>query len=211
MYSGKWYLYIYEVIILVLSFMTGARTPLIIIALLGIMNFIFDIKNRIKYWKINLGLILSSVVIFVLTGLFKHLPLIEKTIRTSTAGGFTSGRNVFWRYLIDYYVNKFTIFEKLFGSGMDITVFINETYYKMAIWAHNDFIQVLLSYGLIGVLLYIVILLKSIKTINLWILSGFIFLAVFNGLFNYHLFIFTLPFFTVIKILYSEKYKEVKE
>lgn len=200
-YTGNWFYYIYELIILVLSLMTGARTPLILIFIILLMNMIYDFKYHIKFFKVNSALILVAIFGAIVSGIYKTLPIVGKTIRTTEAGGFTSGRSVFWNYLLIYYKNKFSFYQKLIGSGTDITVFVNKTYYHMDIWAHNDFIQILLSYGIFGLVLFLIIIFQGSKYLNKTVMFGLMFLACFNGLFNYYGVVFMLPLFTTLKML----------
>ena len=103
-------------------------------------------------------------------------------------GTLTSGRSIFWEADINYYLNQ-PLIHKLFGSGFSAIYSINEKAIGNRIWAHNDFINVLVTYGLSGMICYFIplfgvfkLLYKQIKT-N-WILIFIVICWLINAFFN---------------------------
>lgn len=66
-----------------------------------------------------------------------------------TFEGYASGRDEYARHILEYYFNKSTIFQMLFGIGAQGTLIANESF------AHNDWLAILLEQGILGICLYI--------------------------------------------------------
>jgi hypothetical protein len=126
---------------------------------------------------------------------------------------FTSGRSVFW--LIDlraFY--DFGFLNKLAGNGFDYIYYVNKTFYNMEIWAHNDIINLLLSVGLIGTSVYLFVIGRMIKNINVTVgkrfpsallISYVVFPALINGFFMYQHYLYSF----VILAIFIMKERDV--
>ena len=66
-----------------------------------------------------------------------------------TMEGKTSGRDWIHAFFIDYYMNQYTPTEKLIGRGA------NSTLELFNMFAHNDWIELGINQGLLGVVLYL--------------------------------------------------------
>lgn len=67
----------------------------------------------------------------------------------ATMEGDSSNRDLISSSLLNWYVNKANIFEQLFGAGADATLSI------YGLFAHNDWLEILIDQGIIGVMLYL--------------------------------------------------------
>lgn len=75
-----------------------------------------------------------------------------------TLEGDSSGRNDIYRYLIDYYKYSTSFFHQLVGLGADGTIKISPKY------AHNDWLEVLINQGLLGIVVMLVYWTQFVKT-----------------------------------------------
>ena len=97
----------------------------------------------------------------------------------------TSSRSVFWAKDI-YAWKQQSFLNKIFGCGLDFTNRI------AGIWAHNDFIELICSVGIIGLVLYLISFYKMFrkymtkKTMPLIVISMVIIAWLFNAFFNMH-------------------------
>lgn len=89
---------------------------------------------------------------------------MEYSSSTSDIATYGSGRTEFWRFLYDKYLDNFHWF---LGNGLGS---VYETYSKY--WhsnlshAHNDLLEILYTFGLVGLALWAIFLYKSYKTVR---------------------------------------------
>ena len=112
---------------------------------------------------------------------------IAYTLDESNYGDFwfriTSSRSVIWSKIINGF-NELNIFEKIFGAGFGFSNSVAMHY------SHNDFIEIIVTHGYIGIILYmisIILLIKILfknKKIPFIILFLCIFIWFFNAFFN---------------------------
>lgn len=146
---------------------SGSRVYLISIV---ILIALFCKENMKNY---SLKPIMFIVVSTVMVGGFLSSSMFTRFVSTSnnqyisdnSFEAITSGRITWWKYDLDEY-GKFKFSKKLFGNGYDCVYDINQRMYGMKIWAHNDFIQLLLSIGILGVIGYLYYILKVHKVIK---------------------------------------------
>ena len=146
---------------------SGSRVYLL--ALL-ILLFLFY-KDKIK--KCSLKPIIVIGASFIIVNIFLSSSMFTRFVSTTNnqyisenpIEAMTSGRIIWWRYDLEEF-GKFNIINKILGNGFDCVYNINESRYGMKIWAHNDFIQLLLSIGIFGLLIYIYIIIKCTITIK---------------------------------------------
>lgn len=108
-------------------------------------------------------------------------------------GSVTSGRTVFWEADLRLFQSGSTT-EKLFGHGFNAVYYANASVIAL-IYAHNDFLNVILSTGMAGLSIYFSSFIYFLKTmyryahasITLMIVISFLFMfnAFFNGQYNY--------------------------
>ena len=172
---------------------TGARTFLIPIFIILILSYKYFIKEK------TIRILILPITIFGVIILLSKTNIFLKFETTLTINNnrtllstFSNGRSDFWQLDFNAF-KKYNIIHKLFGNGFDFVYNYNYiNYYGSKIWAHNDFINTLLSSGILGILLY----LKSIidcnkkyykntknKMLTILIFMYFIWVWVINGLF----------------------------
>ena len=209
-----------------LSLFTGARTP----ALISIFAFcIFKFGKKPKYLlkgKLTLksfvvfNMLLSAIVLLYrpILNFILESPIIEKFIKTSSSGNLTSGRNIFWADLIARFSEDFTVSQKLFGTGIYNTMILNQKDFGMSIWAHSDFIDILISYGVIVLVVYVLsylgFFLKIFKNTDRKFMVAafaglFMLLSGFNGLVNYSSMISIICYIGLLFIA-RDKYDDIE-
>lgn len=148
---------IYQVIPLYCVFMGSSRTYLISGLCIFIIAWYCYVGNRKKFWISFIPIALIGIFIIFNSSIGEK---IRYTLDDSQYGDFwfrvTSSRSEFWAVDINGWLSQ-GIINKLFGSG----IFFTEN--LTGIWAHNDFIEILCGFGLVGLILYCIIQFKLIR------------------------------------------------
>ena len=166
-------------------FMGGSRTYFAVgCALAVLLLYDFFPKKRYFYMSIiPIAMIGMSLVSISTMG-----SRIEGNTWTEDSYGdfwyvLTSGRSVFWVKMLTAFSNQ-NLFHKLLGNGHNFTILTGGH------WAHNDYIEILCTYGVVGLICYLKavfnvfnrILHKANVTVIAWVIS--IFIWAFNAFFN---------------------------
>ncbi|MFI3325889.1 MAG: hypothetical protein R3Y35_06920 [Clostridia bacterium] len=146
-YGKKQYIF-YAIIPMYCFFMGSSRIYFFIgICLFIVMWYWFAAEKKYFYLSIILLSILALFLIF-------NSSIGDKilyTLDASNSGDFwyrvTSSRSYFWAKLINAWVNQ-PLLNKLFGSGIEYS---NQV---IGLWAHNDFLELICSFGILGLLEY---------------------------------------------------------
>lgn len=169
------------------------------VSIITIVLIIF-IYYQLKLKSIKLKYLLIPIVFYGVYKFFMNSSTYEKFIlaannqyiSTDRLEAVTSGRLTWWRLDIEAFFNL-NLFNKIFGAGHDFVHYINKTQYGLDIWTHNDFIQLLLATGIIGLVGYMVIILNlyynlsktreitPVKFMPEIVLIFIVSLAMFNG------------------------------
>lgn len=187
--------------LLSIIFMTGARTfivPSVIIAFFYIKH---NLNSQIKKLSISIMSLFIMIYIFLKSNMmnkFLWSSNAKNTYASSSLESSSGGRIVFWNIDIQEFF-KYNIFYKLFGHGFDFPYITNQKYYHMHIWSHNDLIDLILSVGLVGTVIYCFVwgrfivnngkIIKN-KSIIMLLTVYVLFPLMVNGMFTYqHLFL----------------------
>ena len=147
----------------------------------------------LNYQKKTKRYIIYIIAIAAFVIVFPHTSMYAKFIATSQGnyyGGIMNSRDIFWKADINDYISEYSIIEKILGKGFSWVRTINQRVTGGRIWAHNDFINVLLSVGIVGEFIYFGlfwgILSKIDIKLNKYLLLVYALLpAFFNGLYDY--------------------------
>lgn len=185
---------------------TGARTFIVPIAIL----VFYYIQHNIK--SINTRTLVYSIGTFAAIYMVLNSSMLDKfTFLTSGANmavnaidGFTSGRSRFWIVDLDAFVSG-NFFQFIFGRGFDYVYCLNERMVRMKIWAHNDFIHLLLGGGFLAFSTYVAIMFNCFRNISvrqnkldkILIVIYVLFPAVFNGFLMYQHLLLSAVFFCI--------------
>ncbi len=193
---------------------TGARVFIIPVAIL----LYYYIQQKIANKKIQLGVYIMTAAAFII--FFINSSMMQKFIYAfndpynnySILASLTSRRSAFWLIdLKDFIASGIT---KMFiGHGFDYIYALNLKMIGMEIWAHNDFINILIAAGLLGLFIYIFYLLKVMRVAFKWnsrinkilILIYVMFPALMNGFYPYYHYFSSFFFFMLTMYVH---YKE---
>lgn len=135
---------------MVFALLSMKRGAIIVSILCLALYSLISLKKASIWGKIVL-VILAIVVIRIFLDLFGFLTENNAFFSDrldATLGGYSSGRDRIASFFLDYFFNKANAFEMLFGSGAYATIRIGDNF------AHNDWIEILICEGLLGIILY---------------------------------------------------------
>ena len=177
-------------------FMTGARTFTICgLVMYGMLlcRFLsaFDTRSRII-----ISVLLIAAVLGTIYAQQDMLAFFQKNDTTASAS-FSNGRDEIWGFYLNVLKDS-DFLSLLFGHGCGFY----ETDAAFWVGSHNDFLTFAVSYGLAGLVLYVLFVFQSIrwianKKIAAVILVLFAFSAFSNGCFGYTDFVLALTMFSV--------------
>ena len=150
-------IYIVSFLICSLCILMGSSRTYLAVLLCSWLLFIYiKISNK----NIFPCVVLLGLFLFVLLVLVS--PISEKFLNTTSRTSlgmdpleaFTSGRSVFWKYDIQHIFNSSPV-DLIFGHGVNWLFYLNYAFFGNPLWAHNDFIQLLSDYGILGFCIYL--------------------------------------------------------
>lgn len=184
---------IYTILPLYTIFSGGSRTYLALGIIIFLIIYYMIVPSK-KIFKLSL-----IPILFILFIIIINSSIMDKINMTTTLSDtdyyqdilvkFTSSRSLFWEADLKAYLNS-NLIGKLFGLGFNFVYDINYIAVNSKIYAHNDYINILLNFGALGLIIYIYLYIKMIKKIlNNKNLSAFmigilIFIWFFNAFFN---------------------------
>lgn len=208
--EGKWHFAIATIIPFYALFESGARVTLLATGIFAlILVDILFFKNQ-KNNKRNLLIALVVVVVaaFFLKDVIIESNLWKKTMLRIKEGNFTAGRFSMWGDLLYHYVHDSNIFQYFLGQGDDKTYYYNylNSYVNVSVWAHNDFIQILVGKGLLGLGIYLYFGYMYVKKLfkrngsykTFLILGAILILAILNGFYSYRDISLVIPFIFIM-------------
>lgn len=181
----------YSAVPLACVFAAGTRTYLIVVMLEFILLLRMIIEKPIAFWVVLAGVLLACFYIAAATNIGQKFEsaMFETTDVNVFLEVFTNGRSEFWQVDLKAFLSS-DWFTKLFGHGFSYVYELNLNAIGMRLYAHNDFLNVLLNFGIIGLLVYlasffpIMSCMKRIGRVS-WGLCGLFFVMwLFNAFFN---------------------------
>lgn len=177
--------------VVVAVFATNARTYIIVVLAVVLFGFLkLGTSLGVKRLMFFSGLI---VVVFIAYYLARvKIDNDANSWGLQNRGALyviTSGRSYFWAAEIRHFFSE-TIGKILFGNGYNYVYDVNSMYVGAKIWAHNDYLNVLLASGFLGLYVYLLCFCRFLKAacrrgdpkrINVFL---FIFAIFFNAMFN---------------------------
>lgn len=165
--------------IIVNSSLSYVMTVVLLIVVL-LMNRIDKKKASVKWVNARkyitiavVGIAVAGIIIFEYLSTFGRgidLGNFENVLRFSDEWG--TGRGIVWKKTVETYI-KAPFINKLFGFGADSTRYVFETYYGEGVVvdltglyfdnAHNEYLQYLLTFGIVGAGLYITFLVMLLR------------------------------------------------
>ena len=190
--------------ILLLVVRTGARVALVLVPIL----FVLTMRNLLPRVKLESGgasvsvsialgvflLLSAAVLIFA----FFNSSVGSKTIAAFSGKNFDNGRGIIRTISLATYAS-WDAWKKVFGGGHDIVHQLTLSRMYFSLWAHNDYLQMLMGAGLLGLCQYLVDTVRMLRQffrarwIGAAVFAALVFTAWFNGLMLHVLFVSTLP------------------
>lgn len=173
----------------VCSFASGSRTYLVVIALEVLILAMMIIKSRLAFIAFIVIALIAGIGLLSMTNIWTKFANAFQYSNDSSSfwSVFTSGRDAFWRADMDAF-GKGGMVNQLFGYGFSFVYEVNESYFGNRIYAHNDFINILLTFGWAGLIPYFFAFGKCVLMFGRQMERGFLFsiLAIwlFNAVFN---------------------------
>ena len=191
----SWVIFLFLLLLSYGIFETGARTyivPAIIIIYLYLNKC--RGQKKMKYLLYAFGLAIAFVILSKssIMDKFRFTSTANEYVKVDVLAQQTSGRSAFWIIDIKGFLDG-SLFAKIFGHGHGYTYYLNKTFYNLNVWAHNDFIQLLVGGGLLTLAVYIKALWNTAKSIvknhkaidRIMLVTYIVFPAIFNGFYNY--------------------------
>lgn len=146
--------------------LTTKRGPLVCIGLSCIL-LIPKLKSKklFKYAIITaiLGTILISYSPDVIDNFLERWNPSNKKYASSDVEAITSSRSTIWYILLNAYSHG-NFFQNIFGMGFNSTTEITARVFGNGIFAHNDWIELLVNWGILGVILFLIVHIYYIYT-----------------------------------------------
>lgn len=199
------------------TYLSGARTYLIVALLFALfMMWCFSRKKIIKFIILFGGIVFVAYAGFYMTSMRMGTQDYAWQIANyGTLHFITSGRSDFWQIDLEHFFTSPYI-NIMIGNGYNYVYEINELFYNSPIYAHNDYINILLAHGFIGLLMFLGTFISFISAISkrvhikkiylLFYLAIVIFNASFNMVYTYAVASLITPIFGMAMIdIFDEK------
>lgn len=122
----------------------------ILIFCICLLLYLFEKNKALDFRKRIQFLLLLFVALYIglqyLFSFYAHSDYFQERV-ASTLTGYSSGRDVLYWGLLEAWT-QFDLFSLLFGKGANATISIVGNY------AHNDWLELLINQGLVGVMIY---------------------------------------------------------
>lgn len=208
--------FFYLIIPMYCVFMGSSRTYLVVELCLFVIAWYWFVGKRKTFW---LTIIPLGVIALVLIWNSSMGEKVRYTLDDSNYGDFwfriSSGRSDFWMDDINGWLSQ-DWFHKIFGCGIFFTVQLT------GIWAHNDFIELLCSFGILGLVEYSVLQLHLIGhflgskrkiplVISLCVIVCWLFNAIFNMYYTYFCALLSYPLVLIVVSYTPKKERQANE
>lgn len=166
LFKQKKFYSIVSMMILMFFIIQGAKRGALIAGVIGLLVFVyFQMKTIYKKHRLR-----SYIIVFIgLLGLsyfaynvFQNNEFLFKRMQ-QLAEGSSSGRDVIYSNLFSAWLNSESIINVLFGYGFAASLNLSGT----GSYAHNDWLELLSNFGLVGVVIYGIIFYAAVKYIRI--------------------------------------------
>lgn len=130
----------------------GMKRGAILIGAIVVLWFFYQtLKSSPRKTRLKVVLLIAAVVVatgFYVVNMLETSEYFQYRIE-QTEEGATSGRDVIYTKLFTYFLQETTEWQFLFGSGANHTVAVAGNY------AHNDWLELAINQGCLGILVYL--------------------------------------------------------
>lgn len=124
-----------------------------------------------KVWVVVLSIVVVLVGVYFVSRLLETSDYFNRRVE-ETLEGSSSGRDELYGVYWDHFMNEMNPLRFLFGNGANTTLTIGDNY------AHNDWLELAINQGLLGIIIYIVYWLGLYKSWKQSIFDSDIHLAI---------------------------------
>lgn len=177
-----------SLVLLIYFVILGSKRGTLIAAIVGALIFAYyQLSMSSKKYKIRdyiIGIILIGVIVYYFVDFYTGNEFLVNRM-TDLYEGNSSGRDIIFTNLFNSWFNSDNFFRLILGYGFGSSQYMSGT----GNTAHNDFLEILSNFGLVGFTLYVVLLYQVLKyiidksntkqnrflmlaSISIWILIG---------------------------------------
>lgn len=165
-FKKKRFYAIVSIMILLFFIIQSGKRGAFIAGMIGLMGFIyFQLRTVEKKYRYRSYLIVFISVLalsyFVYDTFQNNEFLIARMQKIGDEGG-SSGRNIIFSNIFNAWLNSDNMFNLLFGFGFAASLNLS----GLGSYAHNDWLEILSNFGIIGVFIYGFLFYTVIKYIN---------------------------------------------
>lgn len=154
----------YSLLIVCMIFiMMGMKRGAIIVGVLSLVYYLyfnFKYNNQVSKGKVLFFSILLIVAAYFITEHMMESSDYFMSRIAQTKEGNSSGRNEIYEHFWNHFKNEMDTFKFLFGNGANATLDIGVNY------AHNDWLEIAINQGVLGLVVYAIYWLCFWKTIK---------------------------------------------
>lgn len=179
---------------------TGVRSAFLVLMIVVFFEYIL-IKSFNKKFLILLSILFAFVLSIYFLDFFYTNPIVSKTVYAiNQPSGITNSRLDFITYLSKFYFCYLDIKQEIFGIGLNELRNYMYLRYGTELHSHNDPLNMLVGFGIIGLCMYLYALIKFCRTNKKWayVFIPVIALSLTNGLYIYSAFTPCLPLFIIL-------------
>lgn len=150
--------------------MSGSATAFIVTAMACFSSYLFVTNNKVKQKKMSLFLFITLMLLSFLTLIYIYQPVLEYLGKDATL----TGRTIIWPVLLQY-ANEELILGygySSFWNSSSTFIGVNAYFSWEVRHAHNGFVETLLSGGIVGLILMVLLLTNYIKLLTNLYLKG---------------------------------------
>ena len=135
--------------------------------------------------------LVAAILIFPKTSMYeKFITTFNNQYAGDVFAGLSNGRTVFWAADLKSFIDDYSFAEKILGRGFSWIKDVNYSITGHRLWAHNDFINLLLSVGIFGLIVYFIVLIGFFRKIKnkkllVFVLTFVFACALLNGFYLY--------------------------
>lgn len=155
-YYRKTALFFGEAVPMAVIFATGTRIYLLFGGGMLLLSMYLLVRNKRTFWLSTIPVLMIMTVAVLNSSIMDKFTVVaasQESFYGNFLDAFTSGRTVFWSLDLEAF-GELPLWKQLIGNGLSFAYEVTGTRYVRSIWAHNDYIHILLSYGWIGLGLY---------------------------------------------------------
>ena len=139
----------------------GMKRGAILIGAIVVLWFFYQtLKSSPRKTRLKVVLLIAAVVVatgFYVVNMLETSEYFQLRIEQTEEGG-TSGRDVIFAKLFSYFMHETSAWQFYFGSGVNHTVAVAGNY------AHNDWLELAVNQGCLGIIVYLIYWICMFKT-----------------------------------------------